>query len=73
MGSLPVVKSRDVLRALSRAGFTVVDQEGSHVKLRKGALTVIVPDHRGKDMPKGTLGSILKQSEMTVEQFKSLL
>jgi predicted RNA binding protein YcfA (HicA-like mRNA interferase family) len=73
VGGLPIVKSREVLRVLVRAGFAVVDQEGSHIKLRKGPFTVIVPDHRSKDMPKGTLGSILKQCGLTVEEFKSLL
>lgn len=62
-----------MIRALVRAGFTVVDQEGSHVKLTKGQITAIVPDHRGRDVPLGTLSAILKQIGMPVDEFKSLL
>ncbi len=72
-GQLPVLKTRQVLRALERAGFREVDREGSHIKLRRDRHIAIVPDHGGKDMPLGTLRSILKQAGMTVDQFRALL
>ncbi len=72
-GQLPVVKTSQVLRALRRAGFQQVDQEGSHIKLRRGERIAIVPDHRGKDVPLGTLRSILKQTGLTAEEFRDLL
>ncbi len=31
--------------------------------------TVIVPQHKGRDMSAGTLRAILVQAEMTVEEF----
>ena len=46
---LPVVSGREVIKALSKAGFYFVSQKGSHVKLRKSTpekvFTVIVPAH----------------------------
>lgn len=68
-----MVKTRQVLRALERRGFVVVDQEGSHIKLRRAGRIAIVPDHGAKDMPPGTLRSILKQAGLTVDEFRTLL
>ena len=41
------------------------------MKLRKAHLTVIVPLH--KQLAAGTLRSIIRQSEMSVEEFLELL
>ncbi|MDI6602086.1 MAG: type II toxin-antitoxin system HicA family toxin [Thermoanaerobacteraceae bacterium] len=64
----------DVIRALSRAGFEVVSQKGSHLKLeKKGSPTrvVIVPMH--DELAKGTLKSILEQAGLELEGFLELL
>lgn len=49
MAKIPVLPAREILNALRLAGFAVVSQRGSHVKLRGergGAVrTVIVPDY----------------------------
>ncbi|MSQ10968.1 MAG: type II toxin-antitoxin system HicA family toxin, partial [Dehalococcoidia bacterium] len=46
---------RRVVRALQRLGFVFVNQEGSHLKMRKGTpegvLTVIIPMHRELHKP----------------------
>lgn len=60
-----------MINALVNAGFARVGQRGSHVKLRKAYLTVIVPLHR--ELAPGTLRSIIRQSEMSVEEFLELL
>lgn len=70
--SLPIVSGRDVVRALATVGFVEVSQRGSHVKLRnEGGRTVIVPMHR--ELARGTLRSILRQADLTVEAFTELL
>lgn len=70
--ALPVVSGRKVIRALGRAGFAQVSQRGSHVKIRNNAgRTVIVPLHR--ELARGTLGSILRQSGMSSDEFRKLL
>lgn len=62
--------SREIIGALERAGFAFVSQRGSHVKYRKSgspARTVIVPAGR-KQIPRGTLRSILRQSGLGEDQ-----
>ena len=68
---LPVVSGADAINALVDAGFARLGQRGSHVKLRKADLTVIVPLHR--ELAPGTLRSIIGQSEMSAEEFLALL
>ena len=75
MPRLPVVSGREVIRALEKAGFTTLGQEGSHVKLRKSrgerAYTVIVPAH--PELARKTLTSILRQAGMSAEEFRRCL
>lgn len=63
---------KEVIKILRRAGFEIVSQKGSHIKLKginKGRLCiVIVPNH--KQIARGTFESILKQAEMSREEFE---
>lgn len=70
----PVVRFREVLAALQRAGFERVDQEGSHVKLRHpdGRIAILI-DHRGHDDPIGTLRKELNRLGITIDEFRRLL
>jgi len=61
---------RLLLKALQNHGFFFISQRGSHAKYRKGSSTVIVPLH-GKDIPHGTLRSILRQAKITEEDIRS--
>jgi len=73
---LPVLKPKEVLRALLRAGFEIHHQAGSHVQLRHPAkphLRVTIPRHDRFDLPAPVLKSVLKQAEMTVEEFLRFL
>jgi len=72
---LPVVRPRAVLAALRRAGFFVHHQTGSHVILRhdRDAIRrVTVPMHN-RDLKRGTLRSIVRQSGLTIDEFVRLL
>lgn len=53
--------SRKLLKLLKAAGFEEVSKKGSHLKLRKGDRTVILP-HPKKDLPLGTVRSIYEQA-----------
>jgi predicted RNA binding protein YcfA (HicA-like mRNA interferase family) len=65
-------KARDVLARLQRAGFIVKRQSGSHVILRHAdGRQTYVAMHTG-DVPTGTFRSILKQANLTEEDFKKL-
>ncbi len=53
--------SRKLLKRLKDEGFEEVSKTGSHLKLRKGDRTVILP-HPKKDLPQGTVRSIYRQA-----------
>ncbi|MBI1968825.1 type II toxin-antitoxin system HicA family toxin [Candidatus Woesearchaeota archaeon] len=75
MPKLPVVSGREIVKVLCKIGFEHVRTKGSHAILNKhtekGKVTIPVPLH--KELAKGTLSSILKQAEMTVEDLRNLL
>ncbi|MCX8184055.1 MAG: type II toxin-antitoxin system HicA family toxin [Crenarchaeota archaeon] len=65
MPRLKILGGKDVVKILSRFGFTIISQRGSHVKLRrilpdgtKQSLTI--PLH--EELDKGTLKAIYRQA-----------
>lgn len=72
---LPVVTGKDVIKALSKAGFVADRQRGSHVRLEKisgfDIIKVTVPLHN--PLKKGTLARIIKDSGLSVDEFVELL
>jgi predicted RNA binding protein YcfA (HicA-like mRNA interferase family) len=73
---LPAVTGRQVIHALSRAGFKVDRVVGSHhvlVHPHDSRRTVTVPVHGSRDLKKGTLRSTIRQAGLSVEQFIELL
>lgn len=72
MPKAPILKAKQVARALERAGFVLERQKGSHAQYKKGILLVTVPMHNAELAPK-TLGSILRQANMTIDELKALL
>ena len=69
---LPAISGRDAVTVLKRAGFAQIGQRGSHLKMRnpEGRI-VIVPLHR--ELARGTLRSILRQANVSDDQFLDLL
>ena len=55
------VNSRKLLQKLKAAGFEEVSKRGSHLKLRKGDRTIILP-HPKKDLPLGTVRNIYREA-----------
>lgn len=74
MSRLPTLSARKVCRILERLGFEPVRQRGSHVYYRHpdGRATVI-PVHPGEDLGRGLLRSILRDIEISREDFLKLL
>jgi len=64
-----------VVNALQRAGFVVVRQRGSHIRLQKrlgqSVLKLTVPAHN--PIKKSTLARIIKEARLTVEEFRGLI
>lgn len=72
--SLPAVTGREVLKALVGVGFVHVSTKGSHAKVaHPDGRVAVVPMHGGRDIPRGTLGSILRQAGLTVAEFREFL
>jgi len=72
---LPRASGKEVVAALQRAGFQISHIRGSHYYLRRpgtGPL-VPVPVHSGRDLPLGTLRSILRLAGLTAEELRELL
>jgi len=71
---LPVLKAKQVVDALLRAGFSVRRQTGSHIIIFKSGLNrpITVPVHTN-DIPQGTLRAIIRQAGLTIEEFIELL
>jgi predicted RNA binding protein YcfA (HicA-like mRNA interferase family) len=75
MPRLPRVTGAEVVRALRRAGWAQVSQEGSHVQLRHNTRSgrVTVPIHKGETLGPKLLSSILAQADMTADELRALL
>jgi len=67
MNDLLVVRPRQLIRALERAGFFLHHTRGSHRYFRhpdKPGVLVTVPYHN-RDLKRGTLRAILRQAGLT--------
>ncbi len=74
MTRLPRVTARILLRALRKTGFDVIRVRGSHHYLRHSdGRATVVPVHAGEVVGPGLLRDILRDVEMTPEQFRELL
>ena len=74
MSVLPSVSGREVVKALPRFGYEHDHQRGSHIILREATYPhrrILVPDH--KEVARGTLRSIIRETGLTVDEFKKLL
>ena len=71
---LPILKARDIIRVLNFLGFKKIRQKGSHVFFEHtDGRTTLVPSHVGEDISKGLLRQILKEIELTPEEFSDYL
>ena len=74
MPELPVVSGREVVKVLSKVGYLLDHQTGSHMVLRQEEAPhrrITVPNH--KELAKGTLRAIISDAGLTVDQFIDLL
>jgi predicted RNA binding protein YcfA (HicA-like mRNA interferase family) len=71
MPKLPHVSGAVVVRALERLGFEKLRQSGSHVIMRRGSKGCVVPMH--SEVKTGTLAGVLRQAEVSPEEFTSVL
>lgn len=74
MTRLPALRGQDVVRTLEKVGFHIVRQKGSHVRMRHpDGRVVTIPVHPGQDIGRGLLRKILRDAELTQDEFLELL
>jgi predicted RNA binding protein YcfA (HicA-like mRNA interferase family) len=72
MGSLPVLKPREVVARLERLGFSEVRQRGSHKQFRHAdGRATTVPMHTGRDISPILLRQICRDIGVAAEDFVS--
>jgi predicted RNA binding protein YcfA (HicA-like mRNA interferase family) len=71
---LPRVSASEAIRALEKAGFFLARQSGSH-RIYKNAegRRATVPYHSGKELHPKILKSILRDADLTTEEFLELM
>jgi len=74
---LPPLSSKELVKALQKAGFEDAPKrgKGSHIALIKrgsGIMRLVIVPER-KSIPKGTLRAILEQAGLSREEFLSFL
>ena len=67
MPKLPRISGAAIVKALERLGFVRVRQSGSHVVMRRGVNGCVVPMH--DEVKVGTLAGILRQADVSTEEF----
>ena len=69
----PLLSGREIVKAFKKLGYYPVGQRGSHIKIKNDTTesTLIIPDH--KEVDRWTLKGILKDAEISVEEFEKLL
>jgi predicted RNA binding protein YcfA (HicA-like mRNA interferase family) len=71
---LPIVNFKTMEKVLLRLGFEAVRQKGSHVFYRHpDGRTTTLPNHPGRDLARPLIREILREIELTPEQFREEL
>ena len=75
MSKVPSLNYPAVIAALRRAGWVVVRQRGSHIRLHRqavdGVRKITVPAH--KPIKRSTLAKLIADAELSVDEFLALL
>ena len=70
---MPRCTGREAIAALARAGFATARVKGSHHFLRHAdGRTTVVPVHAGETLGPGLMSKILRDCELTPEEFRGL-
>jgi len=74
MNKLPLVNFRTMNKLLTKLGFEAVRQKGSHVRYyHDDGRRCTVPDHGSKDLNRPLIRSILRDIDMTPDEFRDAL
>ena len=74
MSKLPVLSGQPLCKILKKIGYEIDHQTGSHLILRNANppyRRLTIPNH--KEIAKGTLRSIIRESGLSMDEFKQYL
>ena len=75
MPKLPIISGKQAVTVFKKMNYRVVRQKGSHIRMRHGLdankRPLTVPDH--KVLGKGLLRKLLRDAELTVDDFIKFL
>ena len=73
MSKLVAISGREICQILGKLGFERVRQKGSHIYFRhQDGRATVVPMHSGEDLGKGLIRGILRDIEITVDEYDRL-
>jgi len=73
MPKLSPIRGKDLIRILEKLGFEKVHQKGSHVRMRhKDGRRTSVPIHSGEKVGVGLLRKILRDINLSPDEFRKL-
>ena len=65
--------SKEISFVLNKIGFFQISQRGSHGKFKNSIGRIVILPMPKKEIPEGTLRSILRQAEISKEDFKKII
>lgn len=72
---LPVISGKNAIKVFEKIGYKVVRQKGIHIRLRDYSnqlhKPITVPNH--KELKPGLLRMLIKDANLTIEKFLSLI
>ena len=75
MPKLPVISARDAIKVFEQLGYKIVRQRGSHIRMHhildNTRRPLTIPNH--KILGKGLLRKLLRDSDLSVEDFIKLV
>ena len=72
MANLPILSGRQVIKILNNLGYREIRQRGSHIRLECfGRKSITAPNY--KIIDKSLLRKILRDAELTAEEFRKLI
>lgn len=71
MSKLPLLNARELIKILSKLGFILKRQKGSHMFFEHAdGRTTVIPNHQGEQIDRGLLNKIIRQDLlMNKEEF----
>jgi len=72
MPKLVPISAKEMIRLLTKIGFTVERQKGSHIFLRNDGKTTTIPVHSSEELDRSMMRKILRDIDMSLEEFERL-